>query len=136
MTTVRKSFSNLIGEEITDPLYYSLLAYNFISGVYIGGAVGVITELKVDLSISDAILGDVEACSFFGIALGIVLTPWLIEMIGSGFSTFAASIFCTLAIMIYGLSSQVGVWLLAISFVLIGFGFVWVTGSFNTQLSI
>jgi MFS family permease len=38
--------------------------------------------------------------------------------------------------MIYGFSSQVGVWLLAIGFVLIGFGFVWVTGSFNTQLSI
>jgi hypothetical protein len=51
----------LIGEEITDPLYFSLLAYNFISGVYIDSRV-------------DAILGVVEACSFFGVALGIVLT--------------------------------------------------------------
>eukprot|EP01033_Poteriospumella_lacustris_P004450 gene4450-3182_t len=89
-------------------LFYTLIGYNFISGFYLAGVTSLFPEMEEALGISNAILGDLVATSVVAAA----------------------------GLTVYGFGAMYGEWMLVVGINIVGFAFVWLGGSCNTQVSL
>jgi MFS family permease len=117
-------------------LFYTLIGYNFISGFYLAGVTSLFPEMEEALGISNAILGDLVATSVVGISLAIYFTPLILTELGSASSTLYSALLAAAGLTVYGFGAMYGEWMLVVGINIVGFAFVWLGGSCNTQVSL
>jgi MFS family permease len=127
---------DLVDKSSVNYLFYTLMGYNFIAGFYLSGITSLYPEMEKNLDLSNAILGDLIATSVLGIGLAIYFTPYMLVELGSANSTLYSTIIAAIGIIIYGFSSVFGEWMLILGINIVGFAFVWLIGSCNTQVSL
>lgn len=117
-------------------LFYTLTGYNFVSGFYLAGVTSLFPEMEEALGISNAILGDLVATSIVGISLAIYFTPHILTELGSASSTLYSTLLAAAGLTVYGFGAMFGEWMLVVGINIVGFAFVWLVGSCNTQVSL
>ena len=111
---------------------YGISWYFFNLGLLVGNYVSRIPSIKEDNDLSDGVLGVVLFCTAIGSLACLPVVAKFNNMVGSGFSTFAASIATAAVCPIIGITTG-GLSALFMGMFAIGFGMGFADVSANAQ---